>query len=140
MSPARPRAEACRYLVRGTSTSVGSVTLEKLSVADGIARFFRRTWLRWRHFFCCLGHFIDHTFEIIQARDGNDDRVAFSSRILRDAQKPAPRIFLERDGENLALDLKFGGLDGVLLDEGPWRVLVARCLIGPPTVGRWTFV
>ena len=117
----------------------------KLSVADGIARFFFVGWLRCGQGCRRLGHFIDHTLEIFQARDGNDDRVAFGSHHLRDAQKPAARIFLERHGDELAFDLQLGGLDGVFLDEGPGRLLVAGLLVAlalirTVAVRRGTFV
>ena len=48
---------------------------------------------------------------VVEACDGNDDRIAFGSGIFRDADKPATRVFLERDGDQLAFDLKLGGLE-----------------------------
>ena len=146
MSPSRARVEQCGYLARGTSASVRSVTagvraaLVNLTVADGIAWFLSRWLFRCRHFFRCLGHFIDHAFEIVQAGDGNDHRVALGPRILCDAQKPAPRIFFERDGNQLALDLKLSGFDGVFLDKWPRWLGITIALIRTATVGRWTFV
>ncbi len=115
----------------------------KLPVADGIARLFFGGWLGGRQGFRCQGHLIDHALEIVQTGDGNDDRVAFAARFFRDAQEPAPGIFLERDGEKLALDLNLGGLEGVLW--WPGRLCVAGGVIiltwiRPAAVRRWTFV
>lgn len=140
MSPSRARAEQCRHLARRRSASADSVTLGKLSVAYGVAGFLCGLCLGCGHGFRCLGHFIDHALEIVHARNGNDDRAAFGSRFLRDAQETATGIFLERDGDELALDLKLGGFEGVFLDEGPGRLGIAIVLIRPATVGRWTFV
>jgi len=57
-----------------------------------------------------------------------------AARTFGDAQEPAPGIFLKRDGEKLALDLKLGGLEGVFLDKGPGRLLIALTWIRPAAV------
>lgn len=49
--------------------------------------------------------------ETFEAGGGDDDGVAASAHVLGHAQKPAARIFLERDEEQLALDLDLFGVE-----------------------------
>lgn len=54
-----------------------------LPIPDGIPWLFVRFWCR--HGFRCLHHLIDHTLEIFQTSDGDDDRVALGAGLFRDA-------------------------------------------------------
>src|SRR5208283_1232169 len=52
-----------------------------------------------------LDHFLQNFEEFIQARGRDDDVVTAAVNVLGNAQKTAPRIFLQSKDKGLALDL-----------------------------------
>jgi hypothetical protein len=60
-----------------------------------------------RNFIRGLHHFIQNFLELGEAGRGDDDGVAPTADILRDAEEASTRIFLEREYKSLPLNLDF---------------------------------
>ncbi len=72
----------------------------------------------------CPEHVVEQLFEIFQSRRRHNDGIATAGNVLRDAQKPAAWIFLERKDKCFALDLNLVGFESVLVDR--WFRLSVR--------------
>jgi hypothetical protein len=99
-----------------------------------------------RNFFRRPDHFVNEFLELQESGGGDDNGVAPPANILGDAEKSPAGILLEGKNEIFPFNLNFAAFKRVLYNRGPWLSIIfggtvaLRRLIGPPTVGRWSFI
>jgi len=76
--------------------------------------------LRWRRILGCSDHIVENLLKIFQPGSRNDNRIAPTTDVLRNAEKTAAWIFLERENEGLSFDLDFICFEGLLSDDRLW--------------------
>src|SRR6185312_14016623 len=82
-----------------------------------------------------LYHLVQQLLEVFQARRRDDDRVASSAHVFRDAKETATNIFFQGEHKSFAFDLDLVCLQSVLIDRWSWLPERAWVVVVVPV--RW---
>src|SRR5262245_26704893 len=88
--------------------------------------------MSWRRAFGgMLEHLLDHSGEVFQPGCRNDNRVAVTSDIFRDAEETPARVLLEGEYESFPFDLDLFRVKGFLVDGRARAGLAGKTTWGP---------